>query len=180
MSRLIPTAQITTGPFFPSQFIRPADRDLTRGGSVAGPVVALSGAVSDADGCPCVNAILELWQADAGGAFGLWGRTWTDEAGRYRFLTVKPGKIATGNQPRPPYINVMLHASGLMRPLVTQLFFPGEPLNADDPQLILVPAGRRALLVAQPGHDGDAPPGAVALRFDIALAGPRETPFLED
>lgn len=72
--RLIPTAHITTGPFFPAQFIRPGDRDLTRGHSAGGPIVALSGTVTDADGAACVNAILELWQADGAGAFGLWGR----------------------------------------------------------------------------------------------------------
>jgi protocatechuate 3,4-dioxygenase alpha subunit len=74
---------------------------------------------------------------------------------------------------RAPCINVTLHASGLMRPLVTQLFFPREPLNDSDPQLSLVPAGRRALLIATPAADG-------ALRFDIALGGPQETPFFED
>lgn len=178
----VPTAHITTGPFFPSQFIRPEDCDLTRGGTVEGQIVALSGRVTDADGARCVNAILELWQANSVGALGLWGRTWTDNDGRYRFLTVKPGPTGGSgrNRPRPPYINVMIHASGLMRPLVTQLFFPAEPLNEDDPQLSLVPAGRRALLVAKPWADPQAPPRALALRFDIALAGPDETPFLED
>lgn len=186
--RRVPTAHITTGPFFPSQFIRAADRDLTRGGHASGATVALSGRVTDADGSPCVNAILELWQADAQGRFAAdpvfcgWGRTWTDAAGHYRFLTAKPGPIGpqARHRPRPPYINVMIHASGLMRPLVTQMFFPGEMLNEEDPQLALVPRERRALLVAQAWRDADAPAGALALRFDIALAGPRETPFLED
>jgi protocatechuate 3,4-dioxygenase, alpha subunit len=67
----------------------------------------------------------------------------------------------------------MMHASGLMRPLVTRMFFPEEPLNDDDPQLSLVPAARRPLLIARPESDG-------ALRFDIALGGAGETPFFED
>jgi protocatechuate 3,4-dioxygenase alpha subunit len=128
-----------------------------------------------------VNAILELWQADGAGAFGLWGRTWTDDDGLYRFLTLKPGPHrSSGNRPRAPYINVMVHASGVMRPLVTQLFFPGEPPNDEDPQLSLVSPGRRSRLIAQAWRDPQAPAEALALRFDIALAGPNETPFLAD
>lgn len=173
--RMKPTAHITTGPFFPAQFIRAEDADLTRSGTVEGQPVALAGNVSDIAGRPCINVILEIWQADAAGNPGLWGRTWTDEAGGYRFRTVRPGPtVPTGrNRPRPPYINVMIHASGLMRPLVTQMFFPDEPLNDDDPQLALVPPVRRPLLIARAQPDG-------SLRFDIALAGPNETPFLED
>lgn len=164
MSTTPPTAHITTGPFFPAQFIRPEDADLTRGDAA---VIAIVGAVTDARGIPCICAILEIWQADAQGRMGLWGRTWTDKEGHYRFRTVKPAA-----RDRAPYINVMLHASGLMRPLVTQMFFPGETGNDSDPQLSLVPAGRRALLIARPEAGG--------LRFDIALGGPRETPFFED
>lgn len=175
LGSMIPTAHITTGPFFPAQFIRPEDADLTRGGSLNGKAITLAGTVSDIAGRPCVNAILELWQADAAGVFGLWGRTWTDDAGNYRFQTVKPGPtVPPGrNRPRPPYLNLMIHASGLMRPLVTQMFFPDEALNDEDPQLSLVPPARRPLLVARAQADG-------SLRFDIALAGPNETPFLDD
>lgn len=165
-TRTPPTAHITIGPFFPAQFIRPEDADLTCGGEAA---VTLTGRITDARGSPCVCAILELWQADAAGQFGRWGRTWTDKDGLYRFRTVKPGS----RNPRAPCIHVMLHASGLMRPLVTWMFFPGEPLNDSDPQLALVPAIRRALLIARPDSDG-------VLRFDIALGGATETPFFED
>jgi protocatechuate 3,4-dioxygenase alpha subunit len=167
MSYTPPTAHITTGPFFPAPFIRPEDADLARGADTG---FTLAGTVSDARGTPCVCAILEIWQADAVGQSGLWGRTWTDRAGLYRFRTVKPGVTQSG---RAPYINVMLHASGLMRPLVTQMFFPDETRNAGDPQLSQVPAGRRPLLIARPDADG-------SLRFDIALGGENETPFFED
>lgn len=162
--RTPPTAHITTGPFFPAQFIRPEDADLARGDTTA---MTLVGRVTDARGSPCVCAILEIWQMDTAGKAGLWGRTWTDKDGTYRFRTVKP---AAGD--RAPSINVTLHASGLMRPLVTQMFFPGEARNETDPQLQLVPADRRALLIARLEAD--------ALRFDIALGGPGETPFFED
>ena len=165
--RAPPTAHITTGPFFPASFIRPEDADLAHRAS--GTVITLTGKVTDARGTPCVCAILELWQADADGRYGLWGRTWTDKDGLYRFRTIKPGAV----EDRAPCIHVTLHASGLMRPLVTEMFFPGETSNDKDPQLALVPAERRKLLVAQAGPDG-------ALRFDIAFGGPDETPFLED
>lgn len=165
--RTPPTAHITTGPFFPASFIRPEDADLTR--QLSGAALTLTGRVTDARGAPCVCAILELWQADAAGQYGHWGRTWTDRDGLYRFRTVKPGASAG----HAPCIHLTLHASGLMRPLVTSLFFPDEPLNDTDRQLALVPAARRALLIARPEGDG-------ALRFNIALGGPDETPFLED
>lgn len=197
---LVPTASLTTGPFFPAQFIRASDCDLTHldGRAAQGQIVALSGTVTDLDGVPAVNAILELWQADANGRFHHpadqgtaqpdpnfrgWGRTWTDIAGCYRFLTIKPGSTPSAgrrNTPRPPYINVMVLGSGIMRPLVTQLFFPGEKLNEDDPQLALVEPERRHLMIARPWQDQDAPPGALTLRFDIRLGGADETPFFED
>jgi protocatechuate 3,4-dioxygenase, alpha subunit len=167
--RTPPTAHITTGPFFPAQFIRPEDADLARGGQVAGTAVTLLGAVTDARGSPCVNAVLEIWQAHGAGKLGLWGRTWTDKDGLYRFRTVKPG----GRSPRAPYLSVTMHASGLMRPLVTQVFLPADLMNDKDPQLSLVPSPRRALLIARQESDG-------VLRFDIALGGANETPFFED
>jgi len=167
--RTPPTAHITTGPFFPARFIRDEEADLTRGGRAAGTALALSGRISDAEGAPCVCAVLELWQADAGGGYGLWGRTWTDKDGAYGFRTIKPD----ATEGRAPYIQVSLHASGLMRPLVTVLFFPDEPRNESDPQLRLVPPARRPLLIAKPQGEG-------ALRFDMALGGANETPFLAD
>ncbi len=164
--RTPPTAHITTGPFFPAQFIRAEEADLTRGGEAA---FTLTGRITDARGNPCVCAIIEMWQADEAGTLGRWGRTWTDKEGLYRFRTIQPGAVGH----RAPCIQVTLHASGLMRPLVTPMFFPGEALNDTDPQLELVPSARRGLLIARSDGDG-------ALRFDIAFGGPDETPFLED
>jgi protocatechuate 3,4-dioxygenase alpha subunit len=177
-TRLIPTAQHTTGPFFPAQYIRPADTDLTAG-AADGERIALFGRITDALGAPAVNVIVEIWQADAQGRYGTrafrgWGRTWTDRDGAYRFVTIKPGAYAVRerNRTRAPHITVTLLASGVMRPLVTQVFFPGEPLNADDPQLALVAARLRPRLIAQADAGG--------YRFDIRLSGTHETPFLED
>ena len=190
-----PTPQHTTGPFFPSQFIRPGDNDLTRSGEGAprarGQLVVLEGRVTDALGEPVENAILEIWQANADGlylpvpsdpGFRGWGRTWTDGDGAYRSLTVQPGAdAAPPGAARAPTIYVMIIGSGLMRPLFTQVFFPDEPLNQQDPQLIAIadPVARHRL-IAEPAEVDDAPPGATALRFDIRLKGEGETPFLTE
>jgi protocatechuate 3,4-dioxygenase alpha subunit len=175
---LIATAQQTTGPFFPAQYIRAEDTDLAATAS-AGDPIALVGRISDAHDKPAVNVIVEIWQADAQGRYGTaafrgWGRTWTDRDGAYRFRIIKPGSYAVraSNRTRAPHVTLTLLASGLMRPLVTQLFFPGEALNAEDPQLVLVPARLRPRLIAQAEADG--------YRFDIKLSGRDETPFLED
>jgi protocatechuate 3,4-dioxygenase alpha subunit len=177
-SRLVPTAQQTTGPFFPAQYIRAADTDLA-GAQAAREPIALFGRVSDALGKPGVNVILEIWQADAQGRYGTaafpgWGRTWTDRDGAYRFRTIKPGGYAVpeSNRTRAPHVTITLLASGVMRPLVTQMFFPGESLNADDPQLALVAARLRPRLIAHADGAG--------YRFDIRLSGKDETPFLAD
>jgi protocatechuate 3,4-dioxygenase alpha subunit len=176
--KLIPTAQQTTGPFFPAQYIRATDSDLA-GAHPAGEPIALFGRVTDALGKPAVNVILEICQADAHGRYGTavfpgWGRTWTDRDGAYRFRTIKPGSYAVpeSNRSRAPHVTMTLLASGIMRPLVTQMFFPGEALNAEDPQLMLVAARLRPRLIARPESDG--------YRFDIKLSGKDETPFLED
>jgi len=173
--RLAPTAHQTTGPFFPAQYIRAADTDL--GGT--GEHIVLHGRIADAGGIAAVNVIVELWQADAQGRYGTpefrgWGRTWTGRDGTYRFATVKPGgyRVRGSEHVRAPHVTLTLHASGLMRPLVTQMFFPDEPRNAADPQMTLVPARLRRRLIATPSDAG--------YRFDIRLSGKDETPFLED
>ena len=176
--KLAPTAQQTTGPFFPAQYIRAEDTDLA-GAQEAGEAIALMGRITDALDKPAVNVIVEIWQADARGRYGAdgfrgWGRTWTDRDGVYRFRIIKPGGYAVpeSNRTRAPHITITLLASGVMRPLVTQMFFPGEALNAEDPQLMLIAARLRPRLIAQAGADG--------YRFDIKLSGKHETPFLAD
>jgi protocatechuate 3,4-dioxygenase beta subunit len=201
----VPTPQHTTGPFFPPEHIGAGDNDLTNGGQALGVIVELTGQVLDLLHEPAVNVILEIWQADATGffddpsqrcrrgahrSFRGWGRTCTDEQGRYRFLTVKPGSYPVPGHPRwvrPPHINLRIIGSGIMRPLVTQIFFPGEPLNAVDRQLLAVadPEARERL-IAKPvgGERADADTGAgrlrYSLRFDVVLRGRGETPFFVD
>jgi len=191
--RLVPTAHQTTGPFFPAQFIRPGDSDLAglRGdrARAAGETYYVYGHVRDADAKPAVNVIIEVWQANAAGQFDDpeffgWGRTWTDRDGFYSFTTIKPGPYPAGpgsNRWFAPRISMRLLGSGLMRPLLTCLYFPGEALNEGDPQLqaIRSPAARRRL-IAVPAPHASAPPEATALRFDLCLGGRDASTFLED
>ena len=201
--RLVPTAHQTTGPFFPAQYIRAGENDLAgltrNGGRAAGEPCCIHGRVRDAAGVPAVNIILEIWQADAAGRFHHpadrspgprdrdffgWGRTWTDREGAYSFITVKPGAYPVhpgANRWFAPRINIRLIGSGLMRPLMTCLFFPDEPLNTGDPQLAAVTsaAARRRMIATSAPHEA-APAGAMGFRFDIDLGGRNASTFLED
>lgn len=195
----MPTSQQTIGPFFPHAFVREADNDLTRIAPDAAPTrlgeaILLRGQVTQEGGIPCLNAILEAWQADAGGRFRHpldpeahladpdflgWGRTSTDAAGRFEFRTVMPGGYVEGTGRRAPHINLTAMASGLMRRVQTTVFFPDHAAgNAADQVLALLPEPRRGRLIARP--DGRA--GEVRVfRFDLRLRGgpDEETPFFE-
>ena len=170
MKRLVPTGEMTLGPFFPREFAQGAN-NLTRldGRQAKGEVIEITGQVVQLDGRPLDNVIVEIWQADAEGRyddpdfFG-WGRAATDQNGIYSFRTIRPG----APRGRAPHINVLILYSGLMRQLHTVLFFD----DADDPVLRSVPASRRSLLVARRAKDG--------YRFDIRLRGEGETPFFDD
>ena len=164
--KLVPTAEMTLGPFFPREFAQGAN-DLAGGAANA---IEISGRVTEVDGKPLDNVILEIWQADSAGRldnpdFLGWGRSATDANGEYRFRTVQPGALPG----RAPHINFLILYSGLMRQLQTTLFFE----QAKDPVLEAVDPSRRALLVAQPV-------GANSYRFDIRLRGGDETPFFDD
>ena len=165
MSRLVPTAEMTLGPFFPREFAKDA-ADLVRGSS--GEVIEITGVVSELDGNPLDNVILEIWQADAAGrfdnpGFSGWGRAATDAQGVYRFRTIRPG----AGQGRAPHVNFLILYSGLMRQLQTVMFFSA----ASDPVLAVVKAKDR--LIAKPD-------GPNRYRFDIRLRGGEETPFFDD
>jgi protocatechuate 3,4-dioxygenase, alpha subunit len=168
--KLVPTGEMTLGPFFPREFAQGAD-DLTvvRGKRAPGELIEITGRVTQLDGRPLDNLVLEIWQADSRGRYDAsdffgWGRTATDTSGVYRFRTIRPG----ASDGRLPHINFLLLYSGLMRHLQTVMFLePGK-----DPVLDAVPAARRSLLVAK--REGNA------YRFDIRLRGERETPFFDD
>ena len=167
MKRLIPTAEMTLGPFFPREFAQGAN-DLTNGSS-AGEKIDLVGRVTQMDGRPLDNLVLEIRQADSRGryddpAFPGWGRAATDAHGMYRFRTLKPG----APQGRIAHVNFLLLYSGLMRQLQTVMFFG----LGTDPVLDAVPAALRERLVAR--REG------TVYRFDLRLRGEGETPFFDD
>lgn len=197
---LPPTSQETIGPFFPRTYFREGDNDLTRTAPDAAPTrrgeaILLRGRVTREGGFPCLNMILEAWQADAGGHFDHpldperqladpdflgWGRAWTDEDGQFEFRTVLPGGYADATGRRAPHINLTVMGAGLMRRVLTTAFFPGFPAeNAADPLLALLPERQRGRLIAR--LDGEAD-GLRVFRFDIRLRGSadEETPFFED
>jgi protocatechuate 3,4-dioxygenase alpha subunit len=166
VKRLVPTAEMTLGPFFPREFAEGAN-DLARGAE--GEVIEITGRVVQADGRPLDNLVLEIWQADAHGryddpGFFGWGRAATNAEGVYSFSTIKPG----ASEGRAPCIHFLLLYSGLMRQLQTVMFFE----LASDP--VLDALGERAeRLVAKKE-------GPSRYRFDMRLRGEGETPFFDD
>jgi protocatechuate 3,4-dioxygenase alpha subunit len=168
----------TVGPFF--GYALPFDRgsELVPPGSPGS--IRLHGVVTDGEGNPVPDALLEIWQADADGnvpnisgalrrdgwTFTGWGRAATDAEGHYCFSTVLPGATSYG---AAPFIMVTIFARGLLNRLFTRAYLPGEHLTGDA-LLASLPADRRDTLVATREPDG--------LRFDVALQGPRETVFL--
>lgn len=158
---------MTLGPFFPREFAQGAN-DLAAGAK-GGEVIEITGRVTQLDGKPLDNLVLEIRQADSHGRFDNphflgWGRAATDAQGVYRFRTLKPG----APKGRIAHINVLILYSGLMRQLQTVMFFE----LAKDPVLDAVAPQMRERLVAE--REG------TVYRFDIRLRGEGETPFFDD
>ena len=175
--------------------IREADNDLTRqhSGDPQGERIIVNGRVVEEDGRPVPNTLVEIWQANAGGRyrhegdqhpapldpnFSGAGRTLTDADGKYEFLTVKPGAYPWKNHPnawRPAHIHFSLFGRAFSSRLVTQMYFPGDPLFEFDPifQSVRDPEARRRL-VARFELGLTQPEWALGYRFDIVL---RRTPF---
>lgn len=145
--------------------------------AVAGDVIEIEGRVLDGAGEPLPDALVEIWQADAEGDYGArfagFGRAATGEDGTFRFRTVRPGRVpGPGNALQAAHIAIGVLGRGLIKRLVTRLYFEdGEGLD-DDPVLALVPAVRRPTLIAR--RSGDA-----VWRFDIRLQGEHETVFFD-
>jgi protocatechuate 3,4-dioxygenase alpha subunit len=146
---------------------------------VHGERISIEGRVLDGDGKPVNDALVEIWQADSRGKYGGkrfrgFGRSATDADGAFRFHTIKPGRVpGPGGLLQAPHILVHVFMRGQLKQLVSRIYFPGEPANAKDPVLMLVPAQRRASLIAtKRGKAG-------ALEWNVILQGEDETVFFD-
>lgn len=189
---LVPTPSQTIGPFF--HFALSVNGCLAAAGA-QGERVSLACRLLDGDGLPVPDAMIELWQADANGrynhpedpqgkttdpAFWGFGRLSTDEHGACAFETIKPGRVpGWGPAMQAPHMNVSIFARGMLKRLVTRIYFAGDAANAEDALLALVPEERRGTLMAQPrmAQADTAQPGSWT--FDIHLCGEGETVFFD-
>ena len=176
------------------------DSDLTRNavvnGAVLGERIIVTGRVLDERGRPVRNSLVELWQANACGRymhkvdqhdapldpnFTGAGRCLTNDQGEYRFTTIKPGAYPWGNHDnawRPAHIHFSLFGQDFLSRLVTQMYFPGDPLLPLDPIYNCLPDNKGAeRLIAEYAHDVTESGWALGYRFDIVLAGSKQTPF---
>ncbi|HUJ75591.1 MAG TPA: protocatechuate 3,4-dioxygenase subunit beta [bacterium] len=187
-----------TGPLFGHGSVGPLDHDLTRqhAGEPIGQRIAVSGRVTDADGRPLRDTLVEVWQCNAAGRyrheadqhdapldpnFSGAGRTATDQDGVYRFITIEPGAYPWGNHYngwRPRHIHFSLFGTAFATRLVTQMFFPGDPLLPLDPIYNAVPDVKaRERLVSSFDLDSTVPGISLGYRFDIVLRGRDATPM---
>lgn len=188
-----------TGPVYGHESVAEIDSDLTRNtarnGEPLGERIIVTGRVLDEAGRPVQNTLIEIWQANAAGRYvhktdrhpapldpnflGA-GRCVTDQEGRYRFKTVKPGAYPWPNHFnawRPNHIHLSLFGPTIASRLVTQMYFPGDPLLALDPIYQSAPAGARERLISQFSLEVTEPNYALGYTFDIVLRGPNETPM---
>lgn len=186
------------GPAFGRITVKPEDADLTKQhrGEPLGERIVVSGRVLDSDGRPVRRTLVEVWQANAAGRyldpvddhpapldpnFTGAGRCLTDDEGRYRFVTVKPGAYPWRNHPnawRPAHIHFSLFGPWLTSRLVTQMYFPGDPLIPLDPILNSIPDQRgRELLMSRFDLETTEPEWALGFKWDIVLRGRDATPM---
>lgn len=188
-----------TGPVYGHDALGPLDADLTKNsrvnGEPLGERIIVAGHVVDENDRPIPETLVEIWQANSAGRYvhdvdqhdapldpnflGA-GRCVTDADGRYEFRTVKPGAYPWRNHDnawRPNHIHLSLFGSSLATRLVTQMYFPGDPLFAFDPIFNGVPEGARDRMVSAFDLGLTEPEFALGYRFDIVLRGPRATPM---
>jgi protocatechuate 3,4-dioxygenase beta subunit len=195
-----PTLSELTGPLFGHEALRENDSDLTKQhpGEPLGERIIVTGRVTDEDGRPVRNTLIEIWQANSAGRyiherdqhqapldpnFTGAGRAITDDEGRYRFVSIKPGAYPWRNHPnawRPAHIHFSLFGPSFLTRLVTQMYFPGDPLFPFDPIFNAIPDERiRARLISRFDIETAVPEWALGFQFDIVLRGRNATPFEE-
>jgi len=186
-----------TGPLYGQADVMPEEADLTRqhGGEPLGERIVVHGRVLDEAGRPVPDTLIEIWQCNAAGRyrhevdqhpapldpnFTGAGRVVTDTEGRYRITTIKPGAYPWRNHPnawRPAHIHFSLFGPSFLTRLVTQMYFPGDPLFAFDPIFNSVPDPQvRERMVCHFDLDATEPEWALAYAFDFVLRGPAATP----
>ena len=192
------TLSDTTGPAYGRGPIGELDNDLTRGhaGEPLGERIIVTGRVLDGDGRPVRNGLIEVWQANAAGRythqrdqhpapldpnFSGAGRCLTDDEGFYRFVTVKPGAYPWKNHDnawRPAHIHLSLFGKAFRSRLITQMYFPGDPLFDHDPifQSVRDPKARERM-ISSLDLETTVPEWALGYRFDIVLEGSGATPM---
>ena len=187
-----------TGPLYGNDAIREADNDLTgqHSGEPIGERIIVTGRVLDDNGRAVRGALIEIWQANAAGRylhkkdahpapldpnFSGAGRVLTDENGMYRFTTIKPGPYPWENHHnawRPSHIHFSVFGRAFITRLVTQMYFPGDPLLAYDPIFQSVPDEKaRQRMISKFDLETTQAQWATGYKFDIVLRGAEATPF---
>jgi protocatechuate 3,4-dioxygenase, beta subunit len=187
-----------TGPLLGAERVTPADADLTtrHAGEPLGERIIVTGRVLDSGGRPVPGTLIEIWQANAAGRyahrvddhpapldpnFDGAGRCMTDSLGRYRFVTIKPGAYPWQNHLnawRPQHIHFSLFGRAFTQRLITQMYFPGDPLFAQDPIFNSVPDPKaRERMICAFDLALTEPEWALGYRFDIVLRGPQASVF---
>jgi protocatechuate 3,4-dioxygenase, alpha subunit len=176
------TPSQTVGPFFQLGLEALAVADVARG--AAGHSITIQGVVFDGHGTPVPDAVIETWQADARGSYPTsaqpgqfrgFGRVATGDAGQFQLRTILPGRVSgPGGTPQAPHLVVAIFMRGLLKHLVTRIYFADEAVNAADPILKLVDEARRRTLIAVPWSG--SPDTYI---WNVHLQGPDETVFFD-
>ncbi len=187
--KLTPTASQTVGPYFHIG-LSAMSIPVVAGPAARGARVTIGGRIFDSEGRPIPDALLETWQADAAGVYarredvgidprptrflGI-GRVATGDDGAFSLTTIKPGRVpCTGNVFQAPHLAVCIFMRGMLRHLVTRIYFPDEASNGEDPVLQSVDPERRATLIANAISQN-----AASLEWDIHCGGLHETVFFD-